>query len=337
MYRAKYTLTTIKFAGIKTMKRLITSILAFAMLISLCGCGKQDDTHLSPEEYNDLLAGVTEDELTDDAGLTILLCGPTTNDVEVAIHDYEILNGIEINVIKYGEGKWDQFVTKALAQDKDFDLFMPVPAQIPGIIISDAYQDLSGYPDIKSRLYGNDLVKSLADYDGTLIGVPCCTQLNYSSDSSSSRTLFKYGYKNINTFTGEYSDPDGEELFEVLKHLYNNPEDTREDQFYDFEYYGVMTQYVFMNRSSQHKDAAASFLCYLYDILNKDIESAAYLTYPEVEEGIEHVPGWLFWPADYIEPFSEAKEEALKSDGSDEAIRKIAQEAALGFRMRLEG
>ncbi len=161
--------------------------------------------------------------------------------------------------------------------------------------------------------------------------------MSYTGDNNTAYTFFKYGYKNINLFTNEYSDPDGEELFEVLRHLYNNQEDTKIDPYYDFEYHYSVTSYLFMNKYSVNKDVAADFMCYMFDALNKDIESAVHMTYPVPDEGAEYTPYWLYWSNDLVEPLTSAKDELMISDGSDEAIRKLAEDAARGLRMRLEG
>ncbi len=316
------------------IKRAVLIISAIIFTLALIGCGRSDKPTF--EEKNNMLAGITEDEIVDDA-LTIILCGSNTYDVEVAVSEFEKTYGLDVNVVSYGEGEWDKFAAKAMSQDSDFDLFMPVPAYIASIVRSGVYQELNDYSDIKARLESNSLTKMISLLDNTLIGVPCATQLSYTGNVDAAMTVFKYCYKNINLFTGEYSDEEGEEFFEVLKNRYSNPDDSRENAYYDFDYHSVAAQYVFMNRYSEKKELAEDFMCLLFDILNKDVDSQANLTYPEIESDAEYTPDWLFYSSDYIDPLGDAISAALDTDGSDEALRRLAEKAANDVSMRMEG
>lgn len=317
------------------MNRLIPIIIALLLFtLTLSGCGKSDS--LTLEEKNNILAGITEDEAVDGA-LTIILCGSNTYDVETAVSEFEKKYELDVNVVLYDEGEWDKFATKAMSQDSDFDLFMPVPAQIASIVRSGVYQDLNDCSDIKARLESNSLAKMISLIDDTLIGVPCNTEIWYTGETNAAMTVFKYCYKNLNLFTGEYSDKEGKEFFEVLKNRYSNPEDSRENAYYDFDNHCAFTQYVFMNRYSEKKELAEDFLCCLFDILNRDIESAAQLTYPEIAADIEYTPYWQFYSNDYVDPLGEALSAVVNTDGSDEALRRLAEKAADGVSMRMEG
>jgi len=61
------------------------------------------------------------------------------------------------------------------------------------------------------------------------------------------------------------------------------------------------------------------------------------LPYPTPEDGVEHVPSWMYYGYEFVEPIGNAISSVTTTDGSDEALRKLAQEAARGVRMRLEG
>lgn len=306
-------------------------------MISLVGCGASD--RLTTGEKNDLIAGITDDEIVD-GSLTILLCGPSAGSIENIVSEYEKKYETDVNVIRYDtDADWSEFATKVLAQDSDFDLFMPVQAQLGSIIRSGVYQDLSGYESIRTRIESNSLTSMISMTEGELIGVPCCVELMSSKDSMAAMTLFKYCYKNLNLFTGSYSDPDGEELFEVLKNRYANPDDGKENAFYDFEYNSASTSYLFMNNSSLKKDLAADFLCYLFDVLNEEteVEQTIALPYPSIEADAEYTPSWLFYSYEFVEPLGEAFTSVADTDGSDDALRRLAREAANGVGMRLEG
>lgn len=320
------------------MKRLLSAIFSLLyLMLALCSCGNAQLPDSDEQNTNDLLVGTEEDVLVDGA-LTILLCGTATHDVEVAVSEFETAKGIKVNVIKYEkDDDWAKFATKVMSQITDFDLFMPVPYHIPEIILNEAYLELSEFDEIKSRIESNSITDAVANMDGKLFGMPCNIQLSYSGDYKYAATNMKYCYKNLNLFTKSYLDPDGEELFEVLKFAYQNPGDDKQNPYYDFEFYDAYTQYVFMNRYTEKKELASEFLCLLFDILNKNIESAAILPYPTPENGEEYMPSWIYYGYEFVEPIGNAVSSVADTDGSDEALRKLAREAARQVKMRLEG
>ncbi len=328
-----------------TMKRLLSAILALLLVFALVGCNEPERPDGTTEDdMNDLLSGNIDDELVDDAALTIIHCksAGSINPFETVILEFEELYQVKVNVISYTENKWDDMLTKLLAQDGDFDLFIPVSGDIADAIRVGAYEDLSQYEGLSSRIASNKLVNMVSCINGTVIGVPYHIDIHHSKDAFTADTYFKYLYKNVNLFTSEYKDPDGEEYFEVLKHLFNDPEDTKENPYYDFDYYNAQVGYLFMNKYSKNKDMAEKFLCMLFDYANRDLIHEEYYvpTYPEeYDESAEYTPSWLYWEIDLAEPLGDAMVAVIngETDGSEEALLKLAQEAARGFRMRLEG
>ncbi len=312
------------------MKNLLSVLLAIVLFASaFCGCSYE--APLTPEEQNDLLAGNHDDD--SDGVLTILLCGPGASDVDIAVHKFEELYQQDVKVVKYKDGEWDEFSHKVLAGDSDFDLFMPVQAQIASIIRNEAYQDLSGIEDIATRIANNPAAKAVSDINGTVIAVP--TFIQFSEGTLISYMM--YCYNNFNLFEIEYRDPDGEELFEALKYQYLHSADSEQSSYYDFSYNTAHPNYLFMNRNSQNKELAEKFLVTLFDVKSKAIESNEYFTYPEIDGNVEYVPSWLYWSYDIVEPIGEAFRTVLETDGSDEAIRRIAEEASKAAKMRMEG
>lgn len=105
---------------------------------------------------NELMGNETDEELSDDA-LTVLLCGPTTNDIETIISEYERLYNTKVNLIKYSKDiDWTKFSTKIMSQDSDFDLFMPVPAHVADIVRNGAYEDPDGEEFLKVLQHVNN-------------------------------------------------------------------------------------------------------------------------------------------------------------------------------------
>lgn len=322
------------------MKKLFLTVLAMSVLLSLVGCKPEVEEPLTEEEINDLIAGNVDDEPVEDAGLTIIICksGGTTNPFETVIHEFEKAYQTKVNVISYTESRWDNMLTKLLANDSDFDLFVPIDGDLADTVRMNAYEDLSQYEEISSRISSNSLISSLSEFEDSVVGLPYRLELHYSGDRPAAGTYFKYFHKNVNLFTNEYKDADGEEYFEVLKHLYNNPEDSKDNSYYDFDYHYAHVNYLFLNKYSANKDLAIKFMCTVYDYANKDLTGEYYVDiYPEYEEGIEYYPLWLFWDYQLAEPLGDAMTSVKECDGSEETIRKLAEEAVKGFRMRLEG
>lgn len=327
----------------KKLLAIILSLVLSASLLASCTSPREQMTH---EEANDLLAGITEDVIKDE-GITVLLCGPNTLIVEELAREYENLYGINVNIKKYGEGSWDRFTTKVLSQDDDFDLFMPVLYQIAPIVRSGVYQKLNGYENIKSRIKGIDATEMLSNLDGTYIALPMSVQLFSTTDTvdvlgnpiDRDYTLDKYMFKHLDLFADTFTDPDGEEFFEVLKHFYNNPDETKpEKELYDFEINYASAEYLFLNKYSKNKDEAVDFLCFLFDQMSVESDSLGGLwLYPEVEKGVEYTPEWIYTTYEYWSVMRATVTEVHETDGSDETLRQMAEEAARELRRRLEG
>ena len=324
------------------MKKIFCIILFAVFAASLLvGCrDNQERETYSPEEELEKLAGIDKDEDFVEGALTVAVCGAMTVNVEAAAAEYSLKYDEHVNLVYYGDGEWDKLVTKILAQDDDIDLFLPVSYHTASLVGARVYEDLSGYEELKSRIEGNALALTLAKIDsGELIGVPCNTQAYSTENYEVAATLMKYCYKNLDMSAWEYSDPDGEELFEVFKHLYEYPDDPLSSPYYDFDYSAVETQYLFMNKFSVRKDQAANFLCILFDLQNGELELSEVLYFPycEIDETKEYKPSWVFYPYEYVQVLGDAWQLALESDGSDEALRKIAEDGAKDLEMRLMG
>lgn len=328
------------------MKKLISIVLSTLIVtIFLASCAKHGE-QITHEEVNDILAGITEDVIKDE-GITVLLCGPNTLIIEELAREYENLYGINVNIKKYGEGSWDRFTTKVLSQDDDFDLFMPVLYQIAPIVRGGVYQELNGYEDIKSRIKSIDVAEMLSNLDGTYIALPMRVQLFSTTDTvdilgnpiDRDFTLHKYLYKHLDLFADTYTDPDGTEFYEVLKHFYDNPDETKpEQELYDFEINYASAEYLFLNKYSKNKDEAVDFLCFLFDQMSVESDSLGSLwLYPEVEKGVEYTPEWIYTTYEYWSVMRNAVTEVHNTDGSDETLRQMAEEASRELRKRLEG
>ena len=324
------------------MRKLVSVLIALSILMSMIsGCGNAD----IPSSVEGTQPAATDGEASDPSDtLTVLLCGPQMSSVESAIMIFNRDHDTEINVVRYeADSEWEKFSTKIMAQDSDFDVFVPAAYQLGDVVRNRLYQDLGEFDELKSRIEGNALTKQLAVMGDEIIYVPSDISVTYSGDISTAYSLFKYCYKNLNLYTGEFSDPNGDELFELMKHRCADPEDSKDNPFYDFEFYDASGWYAFMNKSSEKKDLAAEFLCLLFDIncgkYNDDglVISSQLVTYPEIEDGTEYTPSWLYYTYDYSHVIGEALIGCEETDGSDETLKKLAEDAARTLRMRLEG
>ncbi len=281
--------------------------------------------------------------------LTIASCGGAgyTSELHFVIEEFEKEYGWNINIIDYDiEKDYYALQTKVMAKDKDIDIVYSPTLDIFNLINSKYYEDLSKYEGLKSRIEGNEFTKYACSYNGEYFGVSVFPQISVDYPFTISLTIDKYMFYNLNLIEGIYGDPEGKELFEVLKHYYQYPEDPIDTPYYseDCDYIG--SEYLVINPYSKNKDNAIEFLEKTFDYINGDIEYTdekgnvytARNPYPEVDnlDGI-----YLYWmhnDSDNITKLiGDALNSALKSDGSDETLRKLAKEAAQEVKMRMEG
>lgn len=242
--------------------------------------------------------------------------------------------------------------TKLMAQDTDIDIFYTMSIDTFTYVNMSYYEDLSQFDILKERFESNNCAGRAAEYDGKYIGVPLDVYyVNYAEVENPNDTLSRYLAANLSTGKGEFKDKDSEELYKVLRFFYDNPDDPKEGSPYtqDFEMLGG--EYLIMNPSSQKKTKAAEFLAYCFDVLNGDIEinydrkesgtviKAIAYPYLELESTDEIRLKWDYQSWSIIEPLRMAWNDVRdgKTDGSDEALRKLAQDAARNVIMRLEG
>lgn len=68
-----------------------------------------------------------------------------------------------------------------------------------------------------------------------------------------------------------------------------------------------------------------------------DVAAAVTLPYKMIYGDTEYIPSWLYYSYDYASPISTAFSSVADTDGSDDAIRKLASDAVYRLRMKLEG
>lgn len=325
------------------MKKLISIVISITIALSLLtACNGQGASTDSSRVSKD----------SDEYDLTIVSCGGTnyTGDLSMILLEFEKEYGWKINIIDYDiEKDYYALQTKLLAKDPDIDLIWSQTLDIFTLIHTEYYEDLGKYDSLRTRLDSNAFTKYACSYNGKYFGIsvyPTFDAKDVGYDVAF--TIRRYMMRNINLVERTYDDPDGEEFFEVLKHYYKYPDDPKDCRFYEGEYPEIMSQYMILSPYSNDKENAVKFLERVFDYINGDIQYedsigkvlTANTPYPDVsKEELEGV--YLIWQHidadDTTKPLGDALTEALKSDGSDETLRKLAQEAAREVRRRLEG
>lgn len=310
-------------------KRCFLSFLALLILtLSLTGCNKksQYDDGTSYEEYDLVVALFTMLDLDSSAAKRI-------GDKLAEDH------GLKIKYICFeGEDEIRNLDTMLMAGDTKIDVFFSSNLDVGKYIRHGYYTDLSQFENLKSLIESNNVVRYAVDFDGEYIAIPTTVIYDHKQKYLyMSPALLTYFFENIDAFTGTYSDPDGEKLFEVFKHIYQNNGDEVEYPLEHVDFTCVVSEgYVMMSPFAEHKDVASLYLEYVFDYF----KDAPPYPYPENDD-VSFENAYLNWRSMHYyvrEPITLAvREELLKTDGSDEALRELAREAARQVRMRLEG
>lgn len=326
------------------MKKLLLFFIATVILLTSCGdIGNQSDTddhyHYASEDFRQF----SSDDEYDENAITIAIRGGV--DVPQIIKQY-MRTVANVNVIEYSpeyEGKGDILI-KLMAEDTDIDIYVTHAMDIYTFVEKGYYVDLSQYDSLKQRIDEMPFAKAAATVNGEYIGAPTMSFYYDSSTGTSGDTADKYLVNNLDCINGEYLDDDGEELYEVFRYLYDHPDDPKDSQLYSEEFCSIGTEYVFISPYSTKKEQAVDFLEYYLDVMAGIIEPDGYTINCAFPSGDNYNEAVLFWNHDcysIVEPIRKAiydiRYNSDSVDGSDEALRKLAREAARQVKMRLEG
>ncbi len=276
-----------------------------------------------------------------------LACG-MSDAYKECIAGFEKETGILVKTVNYGYD-YDRLDIKLMAGDTDFDLYNPTYYNMHKYFTSGAYEDLAKYPELKSRLDGDVAAGYAARLGDTYVGMPTYVLEYYSEESkkdgddprqtpyslNASRAYYCAYYLDVTT--GEYLDPDGEELYKLLKFWYDYPEGNIDKMPFGNDCNFIATDFLIINPGSLNKENAAKFLAYMFDALNGDIEGVV----PEEEQYIDFETTenvYLYWHSfawSYVEPIYQACNRIAQCDGKASIIKEIAREAAMQTRMRL--
>lgn len=333
----------------KNLLKRAAALISAVILAAFCFCGCENDENFDSEKFNDMLAGENTDVITDNEGLdsealTIAFFGSI--DIAPIITKYESMNNVKMNVISYGDDEVTELNTKLMAKDSDIDIFCTLTLDTYLYIKGQYFTDLGEYEELKTRIESDPYTEYVCKCDDKYIGIPVHqSYYNTAENDKKADTVTKYLYANINVLNDSYKDKEGEELYKVLKHLYNNPDDPKDNPLYDDEIRMIHSEYLIMSPFSEKKEQAADFLALAYDMLSGEVEidseyGQQFFIEPFID--IDDMEGvYLCWQVEsysITSPVRRAVSERLtQTDGSDEALKKLAKEAANDVLMRMQG
>lgn len=348
------------------LKFALVLILSFSvLLLSLSGCGKEASDDSLNSDNSSQSSDNSESQSSDSEGgrfgnifddvddryynfgkdpeyyegaLTIAFRGGV--DVQFIIMDL-LESGEKINVVEYPlGGPFESLNMKLMAEDSDIDIFYTLSLDLYTYITSGYYEDLSQYDVLREKFESNEFVDYVASYNGTYVGLPIECYYYDTATNEQNDSFTKYLAKNVSALNGEFRDENGDELFELMKYLYDNPDDPRSDPFYeDTEVRMIGGEFLMINPYSERKEEAAEFLAYCFDLLTGEKAAPIHPIAKPYPTGIDDFEGvalyWDYQPWSIIEPLREAYNTLRQTDGTDAELRKLATDAANGTSMRL--
>lgn len=305
-------------------KKALVIILAITTIVFITGCNSNT--------YNDGSA-------YEDYDLVVAFYGNEKHSLKTVGDEFAEDNGISIKYIFFeSEDEIRNLDIMLMANDTKIDVYCTTTLDVAKYIRLGYYTDLGQYDNLKALIESNSVVKYVSDFDGEYIGIPAFPRYdNKQRYLYMSPMLLTYYFENIDGFTGEYLDPNGEKLFEVFKYLYANDGDIVEYPLEEVDFICVTCEeYMIMSPFSEHKDLAAKYLECMFEFY----KTARPYPYPSLDD-VSFENAYLDWRSMHYyvrEPITLAcRDELLATDGSDEALRKLAKEAAREVRQRLEG
>ncbi len=312
-------------------------ILCIFAVCPSCASRRQTSSYDEAESRNNMLAGVETTEKAnvdeeieyDDYDLVILRYYNVVID-EAAEQLTEEL-GWKIKIVDYDVDDYYKLNTKLMARDDDFDLYIDSSWDFSKYMLGGFYTDLKQFDSLKEKMSSNRLVDFAADYNGEYIGVPL--YLTYNNElpfSNTSPAILDYCAKNVDSLEKRFSDPDGKKLFEVLRYVYDNDGDVKEDPREHIDFSFIESSYCIMSPNAKHKEEAALFLERLFDAFQSMPEGPFSARYPDIGDAdlSDTYMTWRFMGVEVRRPIVDAYNAALESDGKDSTLQKLAEEAA---------
>ena len=259
------------------------------------------------------------------------------------IESFEMASGI---LVRTAYTDYDKIALKLMAGDDDFGIFN-TGSGFHSFVGAGAYVDLKTVESLEKRISTSPAAELCASYDGKYFGVPAHV-FNYAAEeyypengSPQSYSLavseMIYCAENVDAAEKSFADPDGEELYKLLKYINENPTGNREKMpFGDGAAIYAANVYM-MNPKSRNYDNTVKFLEYIFDSYSGAIPGVVpeERRYPELESGKNCYAEWRCRPLELIGPIMQARNKAMAEDLSRSELRALAREAAAETAMRM--
>lgn len=274
-----------------------------------------------------------------------------TCDVERIITGYEMSRDITVRTVVCSEP--ENLKIKLMAGDGDIDILCTYGILGPEeCILSHTYADLGKIEGLGERIASNVFTDFACKAGSEYFGIPygIMMQENRRETLSPRKAIEQYAVKNIDILNGKYCDGNGDELYKVLKFHYENPNGA-EDEFYDFEYSTLQTDYLILNPASKKQELSADFLEYFFDVMSGEVklppvgagpdtadgqtENTIYLPFIPLESTENVYLSWQMGPYGTMKVLNRAYYDATQTDGSSKELKKLAKETAAEVAMRI--
>lgn len=265
------------------------------------------------------------------------------------IYGFEKETGILVKTVNYGYD-YQRLDMKLMAGDTDFDVFIPIYMHMHKYFLSHMYGDLAKYDELKSRLDSDVAANFVSKLGDTYVGMPMGINEYFPKDKrfdnkesfapsyySHNASKVLYCAKYIDLTTGTHLDPEGKELYKILKFLHDYPDGNVDKMPIPNEYNMLSAEFAVLNPNGKNIQNAIRFLAYIFDVNNGDIEGVIppEEQYMNLESTENTFATWHSQGFGYIMPILDACKEAINSDGKASTLKDLAREATMEVRMRM--
>lgn len=254
------------------------------------------------------------------------------------ISGFEEETGILVRTVNYGADQENRLDIKLMAGDTDFDLFIPSFSEQQKYFSAGMYEDLSQYDGLKQRLDQNAAANAMASLGDTYVGMPISIGLYIDKQAypdsgpqaySIIMSKLLYCANNFNIIEGTYLDPDGDELYKLLKFIYDNPDGNEAEMPYSDDCMLINSEFLVMNPSGSNKENTVKFLEYVFDAMQS--------SYIDISTAENVYILWKTYSPTYSQAIYSAANTISQCDGKNSTIKQIAKEAAQETLMLLAG
>ncbi len=266
-------------------------------------------------------------------------------DLETIILGYEMSRGVTVRTVCYNDDR-TRLSLKLMAGDSDIDIFSTLSTDGCLFVDSHMYAALDGFEPLSRKIGSNAAAELACRLNGEYVGLPYGVSLEADclENVSGFTAIEQYCIKNVDALNMRFSDPDGSELYKIMKFAAEDPEPQK--AYYDFPYSILSSEYLMINPASEKKELAADFLEYAFDVYSGAEKpftggggyspSPLMYPYPELSDAENVYTEIVFRPWSIVGPLFEAYNSARYGTVTDKGkLKKLAKEAAAETAMRI--